>query len=160
MSRGTQSTAPAGRRRTDPLAALAAVAEQRAQHGRRLATRRLVLRQLDRLLPPGLLAEPGGVVLVHLLPAGQRRIGQLRRPVEQQHPAAEQDDGSAAAHQPAIRESTAEPSAGNQRSPPTPSTSGPWRTCRRSGVSLSGSSSSPKNCSNIPTTSAVVRIAV
>src|SRR5215472_10097482 len=128
MSTGTQSSAPAGRRRPDPLGALASVAEQRAQHGRRLTgLLRVVLRQLDRLFAPFLLAEPGGVVLVHLLPAGQRRVGQLRRPIEQQHPAAEQDHGSAA-HQAAIGESTAEPCVAGQRSTSTANTSGPWRT--------------------------------
>src|SRR5262245_50025362 len=129
MQRGTQSIPLTSWRRAEPIAALAAVAEQRSEHARGLAgLYRRLLRQVVRFLPPAFLAEPRGVVLTYLLPAGQRRVGELWRPVEEQHPAAEQDDGSSAAHRPANGESTAEPRTRRQRSTPTANTSGPWRT--------------------------------
>src|SRR5262249_2270537 len=129
MKGGTQSIPLTSWRRVEPLAALAAVAEQRSEHGRGLTgLLRRLLGQVVRLLPPAFLAEPRGVVLTDLLPAGRRRVGQLRCPVEEQRPAAEQDDGSSAAHQPANEGSTAEARARRQRSTPTANTSGPWRT--------------------------------
>src|SRR5262249_34578406 len=102
MKGGTQSIPLPTWRRVEPLAALAAVAEQRSEHGRGLTgLLRRLLCQVVRFLPPAFLAEPGGVVLADLFPGGEWRVGHLRCRVEEQRPAAEQNDGSSAARRPA-----------------------------------------------------------
>src|SRR5215813_4330280 len=129
MQAATQSMPLTNCRCAEPLAALAAVAEQRSEHGRRsTGLLRHLLCQVVRFLPPAFLAEPRGVVFADLFPGGKWRVGQIRCRVEQQHPAPEQDDGSSAAYRPANGESTAEPRTRPQRSTPTANTSGPWRT--------------------------------